>query len=494
LKLLLILPIMAGVFYAFATPEYRYIQAEDNSLAAIQKATPSIENMRVEVKDTVKSSVTTLEGNFVAPSPMGTNSPVSGFRFSAKKIQGQYGKGTEIIKGDDISLDLGNTTSTIFIDGKEATKTEFDKLDPNTIASVSILKGESATTVYGDKGKNGVILITLKKVENDVYTLVEQMPEFPGGEEALKIYMASNIKYPEIALENGIQGKVFISFVVNKEGRISNAKVMRSIDPALDQEALRVVESMPSWIPGKQNGKEVDVEYTLPVEFKFPKELRNKNTTAIGYASYSDPAFPGGEEALKAYIAATKKYPADVLENGIIGRAVIGFIVNEKGEIKSAKIVRGVHPSLDQEALRVINLMPNWIPANKNGENISAAWEIAIGFPKTADYPANKSGKIIVPSNKKAEVKPTINQAGQMYELIIIPNPTSDKARITLKDSNYNSKLQISVFDKDGKLIHKDTKTGPTFNLSFGNYPSGNYFIVVKAGKDQYSGHLIVNH
>jgi periplasmic protein TonB len=99
------------------------------------------------------------------------------------------------------------------------------------------------------------------------YVVVEQMPEFPGGESALRNYLSTSVKYPKIALENGIQGKVYISFVVDTNGGISNVKVTRGIDTALDKEAIRVIKAMPKWIPGKQNGQAVRVSFTLPINF-----------------------------------------------------------------------------------------------------------------------------------------------------------------------------------------------------------------------------------
>lgn len=99
------------------------------------------------------------------------------------------------------------------------------------------------------------------------YQVVEQMPEFPGGELALQKYLRSSVKYPAIALENGIQGKVYVSFVVDRDGGISNAKIARGIDASIDKEALRVVKAMPKWIPGKQNGETVRVSFTLPINF-----------------------------------------------------------------------------------------------------------------------------------------------------------------------------------------------------------------------------------
>ena len=102
---------------------------------------------------------------------------------------------------------------------------------------------------------------------DQIYVMVENMPEFPGGILALRKWIKSNVKYPEKARKKGITGRVYIGFVINKEGKIEEAKILRSIDPALDREALRVVCSMPDWKPGKQKGKSVKVSYTFPISF-----------------------------------------------------------------------------------------------------------------------------------------------------------------------------------------------------------------------------------
>jgi protein TonB len=101
----------------------------------------------------------------------------------------------------------------------------------------------------------------------EVFFIVEDMPEFPGGDLALRKYIANAVKYPVIAQENGIQGKVYVTFVVGKDGSIGNAQVARGVDPSLDKEALRVVNSLPKWKPGKQRGKPVNVSYTVPINF-----------------------------------------------------------------------------------------------------------------------------------------------------------------------------------------------------------------------------------
>ena len=104
--------------------------------------------------------------------------------------------------------------------------------------------------------------------ENKVFEVVEQMPQFPGGNAALMEYLRSNTHYPVVAAENGVQGRVSISFVVEKDGSITDVQVARPVDPSLDKEAARVVKSMPKWQPGKQNGSFVRVRYIVPVTFK----------------------------------------------------------------------------------------------------------------------------------------------------------------------------------------------------------------------------------
>lgn len=105
-------------------------------------------------------------------------------------------------------------------------------------------------------------------VEEAIYDAVEEMPQFPGGPSALFEYLSTNIQYPNDAYENGIQGRVIVTFIVEKDGSISNTKVSKTVNPSLDEEAQRLVKSMPHWIPGKQHGEPVRVKYTVPVTFR----------------------------------------------------------------------------------------------------------------------------------------------------------------------------------------------------------------------------------
>ncbi len=111
-------------------------------------------------------------------------------------------------------------------------------------------------------------VIAEEHLEEGVFDVVEDMPQFPGGDAAMFTYLNTNIKYPKVAEENGVQGRVICKFVVDEDGSIKNVKVVRSVDPSLDKEAVRVIKSMPKWKPGKQNGKAVRVSFTTPVTFR----------------------------------------------------------------------------------------------------------------------------------------------------------------------------------------------------------------------------------
>lgn len=141
------------------------------------------------------------------------------------------------------------------------------KIKSKKIASVKVLVGMILAVcliaVFACEKKQSETV----PVKSEVYTVVEQMPEFKGGESELRNFLATNVKYPAEAARKGVQGKVYVTFVVAKDGSVKEAKIVRGVNQLLDDEALRVVSSMPKWIPGKQNGKDVDTQYTVPINF-----------------------------------------------------------------------------------------------------------------------------------------------------------------------------------------------------------------------------------
>ena len=238
-----------------------------------------------------------------------------------------------------------------------------------------------------------------------VFTVVEVMPEFTGGQGALLQFLAKSIKYPVIAQQNGIQGRVTCSFVVGKDGVIRNIEVIRGVDPSLDLEATRVISMMPKWKPGMQKGKEVSVKYTVPVTFRLQGKEDNKPTplpagegdneiTVVGYGEQKSadtsgqvfaivekmPQFPGGEKAINEFISKTLQYPVIAQENGIQGKVVCSFIINQDGSVTDAEVVSGVDPSLDREALRIVSAMPKWTPGTQRGKAVRVKYTMPVTF------------------------------------------------------------------------------------------------------------------
>jgi TonB family protein len=231
--------------------------------------------------------------------------------------------------------------------------------------------------------------VKVEKNTNEVFMVVEDMPEFPGGEDSLRSFINRNVKYPVAAAEKGIQGKVFISFIVGKDGKVELPKVARGVDSSLDTEALRVVSLLPTWKPGLQKGKAVRVSYTVPINFRLNDS--SENTTAPTTPKTVDPnqvfmvvedmpEFPGGENALRTFINTNVQYPVAVAENGIQGKVFVEFIIGKDGKVESQKIARSVDPALDAEALRVVGSLPKWKPGMQKGQPVRVSYTVPINF------------------------------------------------------------------------------------------------------------------
>lgn len=140
----------------------------------------------------------------------------------------------------------------------------------NIVDNKDELINELVVTTTEMNSTDGIELVELPveiRDPEETFTIVEEMPEFPGGDAALMRYLAKSVRYPVIAEQNNIQGRVYIQFVINTNGEVTNAIVLRGVDPSLDKEAIRVVENMPNWKPGKQRNKPVRVSFTVPINF-----------------------------------------------------------------------------------------------------------------------------------------------------------------------------------------------------------------------------------
>lgn len=248
---------------------------------------------------------------------------------------------------------------------------------------------------------------------SSIFTSVEQMPQFPGGMEKFMEYLKTNLKYPAVARQNYVQGKVFVRFIVEKDGSLTDVKIVRGIGNGCDEEAQRLVKSSPKWNPGIQNGTPVRVYYTLPVSFSLVvqvqqvvltkanpnadiiidepvgnadvKQVTNDDPNKIYTSVEQEPLFPGGMQKLAEYLKTNLKYPAVARDNQVQGKVFVNFIVEKDGSLTDVKIVRGIGSGCDEEAQRLIKSSPKWRPGIQNGRAVRVYYTMPISFSLDAN-------------------------------------------------------------------------------------------------------------
>ncbi len=212
--------------------------------------------------------------------------------------------------------------------------------------------------------------------EQEVFYIVEDMPEFPCGENHLRKYIAENTVYPEEAKNKGLEGKVFINFLVSKTGEVQDVKVARGVDPLLDNEAIRVVQSMPKWKPGSQRGKPVEVRFTLQISFPPTNNIPTFETK---------PEYPGGAYALEKYIS------KQLAKRPKITKKKTGkyrFIINKQGYAENISVVRGINSAIDDMVVSALHNMSQW--------NCAYFRKDPNQWPVTVSITADKYGRLSV--------------------------------------------------------------------------------------------------
>ncbi len=262
-----------------------------------------------------------------------------------------------------------------------------------------------------------------EKEEEPIFKVVEEMPKFPGGVDAMKKFLAENIKYPEFARKKGIQGRVYIQFVIEKDGSVTGGMVLRGIDGGCDEEAARVVRAMPKWIPGTQKGEPVRVQFNLPIQFSLDgKDLEeDKSVFKMDYIRPVEmPDIEGGYdeiieiikkehkadliEAIEAkkekdltgvfvderpqiegyekisdFVKENIKYPEAARKAGIKGTVVLTFVVEKNGSITDLKVRKSIGSGCDEEAMRIAKLM-KFTPGKHKGKVVRVPFYTFVSF------------------------------------------------------------------------------------------------------------------
>ena len=349
------------------------------------------------------------------------------------------------------------------VDGIEVAPDFINKLDPNRIENITVLKDQSAVATYGQEARNGVVIITTKgdtalparpenarqehgkattqaeahdeairetgETEDDQpFLIAETMPLFPmqeggnpgyGDLNTFRAWVQKNIKYPAEAFRNGEQGRVVLSFVVEKDGSVSNIQILQTPGKAFSEETRRVVAASPKWKPGEQRGEKVRVRYTLPVDFRITATAQDTKTSenkGSGEEPFlvvdTPPQFNGGDIGeFRRWVQMNVKYPAEALGKNIYGKVLV---IEKDGSVGNAEIFKSPDKSLADEVLRVIGKSPKWTPGKQRGEAV----RVKFGMP--VDFAVQTSEGIL-------HDKDTAQREGDMEEILVVGYGTQKK-------------------------------------------------------------------
>ena len=219
------------------------------------------------------------------------------------------------------------------------------------------------TTLFAQEAQDSL-------VDFDCVHFIVDDPSFPGGDSALVVFIRSNIQYPDTAKQYHMEGVVYASFIVEKNGGLSGFKIIRGIGWGCDEEAIRVLKLMPNWEPATRKGKPVRVQMNIPVRF----ELKDESCFTI------KPSFPGGKDSLDVFISRNIRYEW-LRRDEINGKSVmLSLLLDQNGSIIKTYLLRGIGGGCDEEALRIIRKMPLWTPAKCGDKNIPSSYILLVYF------------------------------------------------------------------------------------------------------------------
>ncbi|HEY0246422.1 MAG TPA: TonB family protein, partial [Mucilaginibacter sp.] len=231
-----------------------------------------------------------------------------------------------------------------------------------------------------------------------IYDAVETEPSFPGGLQAFYNFLGKTVIYPKEARDNKITGKVFIQFVIEKDGSLSGIKAVRGPEHGLNEAAVSALKLSPKWNAGIQNGKPVKVQYTVPINFTLNADEKTPEQSYTGDKVYSsvniEPSFPGGLQAFYQYLGKNIRYPAAMREKKIQGKVFVQYVVEVDGSLSNVKAVRGPGYGAEEESVRVISASPKWKPGMQNGKAVRVQYTVPVNFSLIGSKPVGYVGRL----------------------------------------------------------------------------------------------------
>ncbi len=438
-----------------------------------------------------------------------------------------------------------------------------DHIEQLTEIYVEGLKyGGDGATIRVEGVTQPVAVHTLPEAQDgmEIFKVVEQMPRFPGCEDIgddmaekkncadkkMLEFVYRNIDYPEQAQKQGIEGIAVVRFVVNKDGSISNPEIVRSIGGGTDQEVLRVVNAMPRWVPGKQRGETVNVEFLLPVRFMLDEERQQEKPISNEVIAKGKPQTPparakvDGEEVFKVveemprfpgcdeqtdsaseqkkcadrkmleFIYSRIDYPAEARNAGIQGTAIVQFIVDKTGQIRNPQMIRSIGGGTDEAIIELVNQMPQWIPGKQRGRKVNVQFNLPIRFKleddkatgKTTDQdpptpPTNLDRVSVFGYPDKQGDQPATSEDGRTLSLSdfrVAPNPTTGRLNLQFRADAKPTVVRIT--DLSGREVFRrdlDQFNGyENLNIQLDNQVKGMLLLSIRQTGKQFTKKVVV--
>ncbi|WP_418982661.1 TonB family protein [Alistipes sp.] len=326
-------------------------------------------------------------------------------------------------------------------DGVE--RSDLSNVDIRDVATLSVLGDEQAKSLYGERGRYGVIVITSKEAEKRAaekrasddpetpFLVAETMPRFRGGDlMTFRSWIQSEVQYPAEAMKQKLQGRVVVAFIIERDGSLTILDILQSPDKLLTDEVRRVMARIPagSWTPGMQKGQPVRVKMLVPVDFRL-ETVAAADTLIKRAAEVSDqevyvvvetmPSFQGGNlNKFRMWVQSQVRYPVAALQNNIQGRVVATFIIEKDGSLSDIQILATPDSSLSDEARRILAATPagSWKPGSQKGKAVRVKYTIPIDFRIAGQQaPAKREA-----TSEKAPETTTEKSPGTMDEVVVV--------------------------------------------------------------------------
>lgn len=415
-KNIIVFPAILAAVYSFATPEYHYVTKEREPLIIYES--------QVIIQNSVKGIVLNeagkpLEGVYIASTGSLGNlmSAFSGSdgRFVLSNVQDNAflvlncrGYASITVKADyksemtikmskDNSLPDSKYVSTpaegtsqkplTVLDGEisnQPTSELISKLG-NEFGTVVVLKGKEATDKYGEAGKNGVEEVYSRKIATEQGLKFpfrrispDEYPTFQGENfTTFNDWVIRQLKYPAEATSKGIHGRITVSYSVDADGSVTDVKLQGKSDPIIADAVIKAVQSSPKWEPALKEEARVPFTQMVSLKFELPDKISQDDVFVMAEKM---PMYPGGDSELLKYISMNTTYPESAKAEQIEGRVIVRFIVNTSGNAEDASVLKGVHPLLDNEAIRVVSMLTGFEPGMQGGKPVNVWYMVPITF------------------------------------------------------------------------------------------------------------------